>query len=357
MINYEQYISRQENILSILTEIRLHGPQTRRQLEKSLCLSWGCISEITSMLVTDGVLLEEKSAANAEKGRTPYLLRMNPDKLFAGVDINNMGLNICVCSISGKKLYQCTSEIQCGTEAQLYNCVTAALGTVLKKEPDKFLGIGAAMQGVFDKTDNVWEYPGSNGILRVDFKEMLEKEFNLPVIVEHDPNCILFGSFDAESDKSIMMVRVDKGIGAAIYSGGEFFSHGKLELGYNVVGCGMGRLHDYAGIDAVQSASGKNIDELAKIAAYDSAAMKCFHDCGRYLGIALGNVCNLLHVDEIAVAGQMIKYAHLFFDVMIKEYEAVVIPSQKAIIKPVDVTDAAYGAAKLAAVKYPYGRD
>lgn len=343
MASYEQYLQRQNNINAILEELRSMGPKTRRELCKVLSLSWGCVSELITLLMERSVIIEEKGELLLEKGRIPYVIRLNEKKLFLGVDVNKMGITICVCNLRGEKVGEQKAEIHCDTKEALYNSVTGAINSVFENGKENYLGIGVAMQGVFDDKENVWTFPGDNGGLKVSFKEKLEESFELPVIVEHDPNCILFGEFEPESDKSIMMVRVDKGIGASVYTGGNFLNYGKLELGYMVVE--GKRLHDVASIDGIEKISGASIDTLTDD--------KYFKNAGKNLGIALGNFCNLISVDEIILSGQLMKYSHLFLGDLEKTYNNTVIQSLRADVRVVDTTDAAFGAAKLAVSRYP----
>ena len=81
---------------------------------------------------------------------------------------------------------------------------------------------------------------------------------------------------------------------------------------------------------------------------------EAFRQAGMYLGIALGNICNLLTLDEILICGDMVACYPRFSPALNEYYEKAVLSTQKAVITPVLVTDAAYGAAKMAVDKFPY---
>ena len=146
-----------------------------------------------------------------------------------------------------------------------------------------------------------------------------------------------------------MIVRLDKGIGAAVYKDGVFLKNELLEIGYMVVGPNGERLHDLVSSTAVQREFG-----IFTPSAAEEKHRLYFESVGKYLGITLGNICNLLHLDKIYICGDMIAYSALFYDAMLTHYGKTVIPSQADAIRTVEITDAPYGAAKMAIDQFQY---
>jgi predicted NBD/HSP70 family sugar kinase len=79
-----------------------------------------------------------------------------------------------------------------------------------------------------------------------------------------------------------------------------------------------------------------------------------FDDMGKYLGVTLGNVCNLFALDKIVICGDMTGHYHLFSTTLMQHYTRTAIATHKAEITAIQITDAAYGAAKMAMDKFQY---
>lgn len=346
MPSEKQYQERKENIAMILQYLRLHGKKSRRQIADALNLSWGCVSELVWILLSQNILIEEKESA-AGKGRAPGTLSLNSNVCFLGVDINRNGLNGCICNLLGTKTYSLSTPLRYNSKEQLLGCVSEFVKGILKEHNNLF-GIGFAMQGIYDRAAMTWEFSSEPPIV-LNFEEDLQPCFEIPTVMEHDPNCILYGHLEHTNERK-MILRLDKGIGAAIYSGNGFDKDNLLEIGYLVVNEKGQRLHDIVSLQAIQNACG----ELIHISAPDDKSKQFFETMGTYLGMALGNLCNLLRLDEILLCGDVTGYYTLFSEAMTRQYQKTVILAQQAKITVIPITDAAYGAAKMAMDRFQY---
>ena len=352
MASQKQFLERKENVYSILEVLRNKGPKTRMELAEQLSLSWGCVSELISILKEDKLVCEEKCTECSGKGRNPSVLMLNERQCFVGIDANMMGLRGCVCNFLGEKINDYTGEINCNDEQALIDSIVGFAHHIMSNEKN-VLGICVAMQGIFNNETQKWAFPGKEGYLYVNPRNALFEMFAIPVITEHDPNCMLYGCIGKEDASSKMLVRMDKGIGAALYCNKGFFANGALEISHTVVGEEGRRLHDVASINGLETLSGVSVDKLAEKAVTDSDARKLFENAGKNMGIALGNLSNLISLDEIIISGEMVQYSHLFMESLLKSYNSTVLKSEAAYIKTLNICDAAFGAAKLAAERYP----
>lgn len=330
---------RVENIGKILAHLRTNGPKSRRQLSDELVLSWGCVSELSSILISRNILLEVEPIEVKAKGRKPSVLTLNPNVCFLGVDINIQGLSGCVCNLLGEKIYHTSTEISYASKEDFIAFVISFVNEIIEKRTNIY-GIGIAMQGILNKKANVWEFPLKNKIY-INFDLDFGAAFNLPFFVEHDPNCILYGYFDEVSGNE-MILRLDSGIGAAVCKNGEFLSDELLEIGYLVINDKGERLHDVLSINKIKSISSK--EELVKYLNY----------AGGCLGLALGNICNLFRLDKIYLCGETVTEYDLLNADFFNIYNQTAIKSQTAKIIPAEVINAAFGAAKLAVDKFKY---
>ena len=317
-----------------MQHLRSCGPQSRRQIADALTLSWGCVSELTLLLLTQNILLEQDLPRQNAKGRTPSVLTLNPDICFLGVDINRRELSGCVCDLAGKKLAAYTDTLRYDTKEELLTCLQSFIRPLLSAHKG-IRGIGFAMQGILDRKRHTWQFSAN---ISIDFDRDVRPLFQIPITVDHDPNCILYHRLDSNRQRK-MVLRMDNGIGAAVYTGNDFMRNDLLEVAALVVNEKGQRLRDVIPLEALV----KNPDEDA------------FRQTGMYLGIALGNLCNLLSLDEILICGTVAAHYPQIAPTLNHSYEQTVLPAQRAVITPVAVTDAAYGAAKMAVDKFPYG--
>lgn len=344
MANREQAGQRRENMRALLAALRGSEDLTRTELMQTLGLSWACVSALTAALLGDGILCEEKQSPLRERGRIPSRLKLNPRCRLVGIDVNLRGLTVAVCDLYGRPLESRAAPIDPADASRLTASVLAALRPVLDGTGGQVLGIGIAMQGIRARDETGWRFPGLGAAgFSLDLRTAIEAETGLPVLVEHAPNCLLFGLVEAGDRDAVMMVRIDRGIGAALCRNGRFFADGALELGHVVI-----------------SPDGRRLGELAALNCLkfnERSPDNALHEAGRCLGTALGNLCSLITVDRIILCGDLMQHADTLMPALKASYAKAVLPSQRAAITVEPLTDAAFGAAKLAAVRYPLYHD
>ncbi|MBQ8357644.1 MAG: ROK family protein [Clostridia bacterium] len=349
MASREQYLQRKENLGAILSEVRRRGEATRNELMEALSLSWACVSDLTAHLLSCGILIEEKCGESGGRGRIPGKLRPAPDKLFLGVDVNLSGLTVSVCDNLFHPVDSERLPIEAAEAGRLTQSVIQAVQGVLKRHGVGCLGIGIAMQGIRRRTSDLWEFPGANGAFEVALGSPVSQACGLPVLVEHDPNCILYGFSDAKEQGNVLMLRIDNGVGAALCRNGAFADFGALELGHTVVNENGDTLYSLASIRGIEKRLGRSLGE-----GIDGAAEEALAKAGTCLGMALSNLCNLISVDRVILCGEMMRYSSYFLQNLKEAYGKHVLKSQEAEISVSKLVNAAFGAAKLAAARYPF---
>lgn len=353
MASEEQYRQRQKNIAAILRELRETPRQTRRELCGRLSLSWGCVSELAGALLRDGVLAEQKEGEKAQ-GRTPGVLMWNPAARFLGLDVNRMGICLCVTDGTGEVLQEKKYPDAAKTPEELLFGAIRAVRGVLETLKGRALGIGIAMQGVAEK-DGRYRLSFGGQTLAADVAARFYDEFGLPVIAEHDPNCMLYAFLPPAEAGNLLMLRLDRGVGMGICQNRKMLRNGAYEIGKTVVpSAGEARmLQEVAGIDAIETAGGKPIAELAKEAPESPRINALFRRAGEALGAALGNTVNLISVSEVVLCGEMMRYGELFLPSLRAALQKTAMPAALPRLSVSPLTNAARGAARLALSEYP----
>lgn len=328
MPSEKQARERIENLSAILRFLRCGEGKSRREIAAALGLSWGSVSEMASLLLAKGLLHEKEAESTTFRGRKPTELVLSESVNFLGVDINRNGLCGCVCDFYGKKVAEFDGNLEYMSKKDFVNSVSKFISDTLSEYKD-IHGIAIAMQGIFSSKTNEWQFSRENNIY-VNFDTDFGDFFTLPVKVEHDPNCILYSCLESENERS-MIIRIDRGIGVGICDKGVFLNDFLLEAGFMAVNERGDCLHDI-------------ISELRDKETSDAILCRA----RRYLGIAVGNICNLFGVNKIYFCGDMVFDYNLLGTAFFEAYEKTVIPNHAAEVTSVKICDAAYGAAKIA---------
>lgn len=344
-------LMRNTNTLSILECIRQFGPITKREIQVRTGLSWGAISNIITDLFNKRVISETKSAESLI-GRIPCKFDIsNNDNLIIGVDINIEGLTAVLIDLKNRMIKSAKINIIKNDRDGILEQTKQIIHNLIKDSnvnKKKIIGIGVAMQGAVDAEKGISIFsPHFRGWQDVPVKDMLEKEFNIPVLVEHDPNCMALSERwmgAANGVNNLLFIRLSMAIGMSIIingvlykgldgSAGEFGhvtmnpsgpkcscgNYGCLETyvsGNNILqkaieGIKIGRNTVLSGfLEHMQDLELVNVIEAARQG--DDFACGLFDEAGIYLGIGISNLISILNPDLIIIGGEMIKCEDLF---------------------------------------------
>ena len=336
---------RNANALSILDYLRTNGMSTRREIQSATGLSWAAVSTITSELLAQDILVE-KAPTERASGRTPTLLDFNSRKnMSIGAEINVEGLTVVLLDIRGKVLDAKEEILEQAEKNATLNQMTRMIEEVLRKnnlQKTQLLGIGVSVQGSVDKKGAVSLY---NHYIKdwrdVPLKDLFEDYFGVPVRVMHDPVCIALAEEwerDYLRNDDFVLIRLGYGIGMSyMHDGKPLLGHEGTagELGHMVVNsdgeictCGnQGCLEAYCSIRGIaRRIYEATVPEAARVdkpfydnditylknllhRAADMAdrgnriMQKIFDDAGRYMGVGVANLINLLNPRYVILTG------------------------------------------------------
>jgi glucokinase len=221
------------------------------------------------------------------------------------------------------------------------------MGKVL---PGKVKGVGLCAPGPLNiKTGEVMHAPNLKW-KNVPIVGILEKEFGLPVILENDANAAGYGECVYGAGKgaaNMLYMTVSTGIGGGIIANGELVygrDYSAGEVGHMVIlpngpqcGCGQhGCIEALASGTAIARAARNRLEEgeqslildlahgqinavtsheVAEAARQgDQLALALLDEAFSYLGMAIGNLINLLNPETIVIGGGVAKMGNLLFD-------------------------------------------
>jgi len=205
-----------------------------------------------------------------------------------------------------------------------------------KVEHQEIIGIGIASPGPLDtKTGVIIDTPNL-GWKNVHLKDAIEQEFHLPTYVDNDGNLAALGESWLGAGKGVnylICLTLGTGIGGGIIINGELF-HGSTdaagELGHIIVepdglrcGCGnYGCLEAYASGPAIvkrtflamKAGKRTQLEEAAEISPLviyqaalknDELANEIIKETGRYLGIGIISLVNVLNPQLVIIGGRV----------------------------------------------------
>ena len=187
---------------------------------------------------------------------------------------------------------------------------------------DPIRSIGVSLAASLDMDGRVVGWPNRPDWCGIPFKAILQDRFNVPITIDDDANAAALAEYVYGAGRGYdQMLFVIAGTGI----GGGLIINGKLFRGRNGWAGELG--HQIVQVDGVQCSCGKRgcvqtlaggrwLDHLAIVHHLHSAAdlpvaasqgydwaLDALSDAGRWLGIAVANVVNLLDMEVVVVGG------------------------------------------------------
>ncbi|MRX71485.1 ROK family protein [Bacillus lacus] len=345
----------------ILNLIRSKGTISRAEIAKQTKLTPPTVTNIVNELLVEG-LVEEGHAGPSNGGRKPIMLRINTANFFViGIDVGEKKIRFAVTDLNANIIGRQTVRLaEAVTKDQLVQTIMKQIYMLVDESAISFakiLGIGIGMHGIVDHEKGIAVFAPNLNMKNIPLKELLEKEFHIPVKVENDVRAMALGEswFGNGADyEDIVCINVGYGIGAGIIMKNRLFrgQHGVAgEIGHTVIdlngpacSCGnYGCLQAIAANDGMkayvikQMALGRNTiisslvnGNLEKVSgkvihqaalAGDALAMEVLENSGRYLGASIANLINVLNPERIIIGGGISRAGAYILDPIIKVVE------------------------------------
>ena len=300
-------------------------------------------------------------------------------KYRIGVDVGGTNVKIALVDKEGSIVYSNTTptRTEMGYEYTISNIKQAIIDLMKETKTDKTTieGIGFGFPGQIDCDAGVVRVsPNIPGWVNVPIAKIIEKEFGIPTKVDNDVRCAALGelAFGAgKGCKNLICITVGTGIGSGLIINGKLvrgadnaageIGHIKLQMHDGpICGCGdSGCLEAFASGPSIVAMAqeyilgGKSTKyrELAnpEITPYvvaeaakqgDKVAQKIFERMGKYIGIGLASVVNLLNPEKIVIGGGVADAGDILFTPLTNTLKKRAMPIQA---KSVSVVPAQLG--------------
>lgn len=344
----KQYIGLEEmsngNCASVLDVIRNCGALSRRQISDITGLSWGGMTKIVNRLTEHEYIIEEESGNGTGAGRAPGLLKINPAKYYViGMDINRAGFSAYVMNLCGEKIRAYEREVSIATRESLLTNIFDFAEMIMEDFRDRrLLAIGVAMQGVVDAKQGISvSFPHCPDWGNVPIRQMMTERFGVDVLIEHDPNCMLYTYLSREDAENMLLFRVDNSIGmAASVEGRILQGSGILEIAHHIVsfhGDAFGMKKEKSLENYISPCLNKG--KLVK------DALPAMTDA---LALAMYNMQKLFNAEKIIVTGHLAKYRAVFEDALCGKFHGLMQDRTVQIQIMEEAGQAVQGAALIA---------
>ncbi|MHA1239042.1 MAG: ROK family protein [Candidatus Odinarchaeia archaeon] len=272
-----------------------------------------------------------------------------------GVDIG--GQKILAVSVKGQKIvWMKKFPLKNKSREE----VLQALRNISAEADETHMGVG--VPGVLDGC-KVVKCPNLQSLNGVQLDEALK---GLKITVENDANCFAYGEY-LKHRCDLVGITIGTGVGGGIVINGKIyrgeggageFGHMTIKLNGRKCTCGnRGCLEEYVAFKALTRESRKAYGapvtprELYTLAVKgDKKAVEIFEKSGKYLGVGLANIVNILHPKIIVIGGGVSKAGEFLLKPAEEEMERRIFVQKPKIVLGSEVSGA-YGAAILALQK------
>lgn len=348
------------NTRAVLLSLLQEGPISRVELAEKHSLSNTTITNITSDLLDQGIVIEERVEIPQQRrrvGRPRRMLQLIPAARYAiGVHIGVGLFRVAITNLFAEIIYNEIAAFDLTTppEEVIAEIVKLIESTIEKSaiERERVIGVGVGASGLVNFEEGINVLAPRLGWENVPIQHLMETQLYLPVCVDNNVRTMalaeaIFGDGQGVGVLAFVYGRI--GVGAGIVVNGQVFRGGAAgagEIGHTIIipqggetctcgntGCLETLLSEPVWIrhaekiaashpDSTLAATLKQSDGPSPIervfsaaADGDEQAKKFIEDRSRYLGIALANLVNVLNPEMIIVGGMFAQGSDLILPV------------------------------------------
>ena len=226
---------KQKRNIAILEMLRRFGPLSRPDISQRLGVNVVTVSHYVDDFIKDKLVLE-KELDISEGGRRPVLLELNANAVFSiGVGLNLMNMVGILVDLKGNIVLKTQVDRPGVTVKEVLDGLLEIIREIIRRSKDytkDIKGIGVGIAGVINKKDGSIRWPervkhNYTYYASVNFplRDLIEREFGLPVIIENDATSACFGEQWLELESSAKnVIYMFSGVGCGIMINGQIYT-------------------------------------------------------------------------------------------------------------------------------------
>jgi len=345
----EQLTEKERRNIDILEILRKRGPVSRPDISKEMGINVVTISNYIDEFLKRN-LVYEKELDVSEGGRRPVLLDLNPQAGFViGVGLNLMNMVGLLVDLKGNIVTKTQIARPRASVKEISECLLEIVREILRRSKEytpNIRGIGVGIAGLINKETGSIHWPQkmdhyyTYASVDLPLKGLIEKEFNLPTLIENDATAACFGEHWLDLEYGYKnIIYMFSGVGCGIMINGEIYRGAQGYAGevsiYNykeqdLFNCAFGNTCflkrwevDLGVLEDVKTMLARDKDKAAKFfkltssnidnvdlksvfiagRAKDEIALAALDNAAKRLGIKIAYLVNLLNPEVVVVGG------------------------------------------------------
>lgn len=349
-----------QNLIAIYRFVLQKRYCTKREIQQSTFLSWGSISNGVRELTEMGILAAEEKGTASSRGRYADTVFVDDKRvLVIGIDVLRSGIHGALLNLKAEAVYEETGrEIQDTKRESFLNKIFLTIDRLqveAKKRNAVVMAIGCSISGIVDSQKGISRYLSGfaeKEWVDVPLADLLRQRYQIPVFLEHDPQCVLYHEMEKWGKDDAVLIRMGQGLGFAVCLDGHIYAgEGRYELSFFRVNGPKGPIpmEDVASLWGASMKKHPSVDAeyiLEHFADYQAD----YEWLGKGLGEAIFNLYCLFHNRNVFLTGPLSAKKECYFDSMRKTIDEYAnYPLSQTLNFIVDsADDAASGAAMIA---------
>jgi len=232
-LNKEILNEKEKRNIEILDILRKRGPTSRPEISKDMGINVVTISNYIDDFIKNNLVFE-KELDVSDGGRRPVLLDLNPQAGFAiGVGLNLANMVGLLVDLKGNIITKTQAARPRSSVTDISECILDIIREILRRSKEytaQIKGIGVGVAGLINKETGSISWPQKMDhyytytSVDVPLKSLIEKEFDLPCLMENDATSACFGEHWlglAQGYKNI--IYMFSGVGCGIMINGDIY--------------------------------------------------------------------------------------------------------------------------------------
>jgi len=311
--------ARAHNRALVLQTLYHRGALSRADLSRETGLTRVTISDLVAEFIADGIVAERGVREASGPGKPPIMVDIDrAGHQIIGLDLSGATrFEGAVLDLGGAVLERRSVDLPDGADPdaaceQVLRLIRALLDATTRP----VLGIGIGTPGVV-RSDGVVLSAPNLGWADFPLEARVQEALQLPVLVRNDANAAVLAEYTfGEAPADLMLIRIGRGVGAGVLTGGEPLVGGRFaagEIGHVVIGtdegpkCACGR---HGCLEAWV-----NQPRLERAVAHDpDGGAAALRQAGERLGIGIAPIVAALDLSEVVLSGDMETLSGVFVD-------------------------------------------
>lgn len=230
----EEFSEKEKRNVEILEILRRRGPISRPDISKEMGINIVTVSNYIDEFIKNRFVYE-KELDVSEGGRRPVLLDLNSNAGFVvGVGLNLMNIVGLLVDLKGNIVTKTQVTRPRPSVKDISECLLEVTREILRRSKSyssDILGIGVGIAGLVNKKDGSIHWPQkmdhyyTYASVDLPLKNLMEKEFSLPTLIENDATAACFGEHWLDLARGYKNVLyMFSGVGCGIMINGEVYT-------------------------------------------------------------------------------------------------------------------------------------